>query len=428
MITVKGKHLDSLKIYADALRFDDPATHLPDFGPFDAVRRLIVGAHQAFMDDDTAYRLALSVYFKFALKLNPEMSCPVTTEKMLRGQTDALVQAFKTEIESLPRSYQLRFELPMVQTLGSYRIELSETVALVGGTQHGFDSIPVGFDDVREAQWRGLAAASAAGKIPAVSTYIEVSAIGYTDASTGSALAAKAISAAKQAVFLLRGEGLFMRSGTKLKARLTMYDASRGVSRTVPAPSGFDGIFGKVGLQRHDLRMQQAPAAGLFGESEARLATTDAEVVKTLKFRTDSVRRFFSLADTEEAQSIGAAIEWYLDAETGENETLAYLSCCIGLEAILGDHSVGKDRDLVSTSRLIDRYAFLLGKNHEARRRLRKEYDDILTARGDLVHGRAFRLPAEHRLKLHTVRGMLWRVIWHEYQSLLVASPPGARD
>jgi hypothetical protein len=163
---------------------------------------------------------------------------------------------------------------------------------------------------------------------------------------------------------------------------------------------------------------------GLFADfsKPPRLAKSPKEVLDSLEEKVGPIRQFFARAQTEEGKSIGAAMEWYLDAEAGENETLAYLSCCIGLEAILGDHSASGG-DNVSGDRLADRYAFLLGKKHETRRELRREYKQVLDARGDLVHGRAARIPEKHKHKLRSVRQMLWQVLWHEFRSLLNQEP-----
>ena len=68
------------------------------------------------------------------------------------------------------------------------------------------------------------------------------------------------------------------------------------------------------------------------------------------------------------------------------------------------------------SSRLCDRYGFLLGAGRNERERLSLEYRDILNLRGKLVHARSKRLTAGEREKLSQVQRMLAKVIDREIE------------
>ena len=95
-----------------------------------------------------------------------------------------------------------------------------------------------------------------------------------------------------------------------------------------------------------------------------------------------------------------------------EDQTIAYLAACIGLESIFGE----KDMSEMS-KRLEDRYAFLLGNDREDRKKLAQEYREVLRIRGQLVHARVKKLPPRDYKALETAREMLRKTIAHELTS-----------
>jgi hypothetical protein len=104
------------------------------------------------------------------------------------------------------------------------------------------------------------------------------------------------------------------------------------------------------------------------------------------------------------------------DACYSDNQTLAYLAACIGLEALLG----GGDEHLDDMSRrLADRYAYMLGKARSARQMLQSDYLEILKVRGRLVHARDSRLSGDALGSLERATNMLARVIRHELEQFL---------
>ena len=110
---------------------------------------------------------------------------------------------------------------------------------------------------------------------------------------------------------------------------------------------------------------------------------------------------------------IQAAIEWYQDSLFINDQTIAYLSACIGLEAIFGESDMNE-----MSRRVEDRYAFLLGKNSEDRKKLAEEYREILKIRGKIVHAREKKLNNYQSSSLYKVQEMLRKSIMHELSVL----------
>jgi hypothetical protein len=116
-------------------------------------------------------------------------------------------------------------------------------------------------------------------------------------------------------------------------------------------------------------------------------------------------------------------LEWYFDADTADNHTVAFLQRCIGLEAILGDDE--NSRTVPLTDRLADRYAYLMGQTASERVELRQHFREIYGRRSDVVHSRTARAVLDIRTEIEA-QTMLSRVIHKEVSGLfrsLMKSP-----
>jgi hypothetical protein len=118
--------------------------------------------------------------------------------------------------------------------------------------------------------------------------------------------------------------------------------------------------------------------------------------------------------EIKEAVAVRSAAEWAFEASISENETIAFLQTCIGLEAILGDDS---DRDSL-TETLADRCAYLIADSIQARKRIRKNFKELYRLRSKLVHGRAVRLNGDEKRYLGWAKDVLNTVIGHEMNHL----------
>lgn len=113
----------------------------------------------------------------------------------------------------------------------------------------------------------------------------------------------------------------------------------------------------------------------------------------------------------EEYSGHRSAIDWLMESHIAHNDTMSFLCACIGLEAILGDSN---EQMSELSKRLADRYAFLLGRGPEARRKHRSDYEELLNLRGKLVHAKRVRLEQADGAFLVKARHMLLTLIRHE--------------
>ncbi|WP_143218662.1 hypothetical protein [Achromobacter xylosoxidans] len=147
-------------------------------------------------------------------------------------------------------------------------------------------------------------------------------------------------------------------------------------------------------------------------------AVTIAQRRTEMEAQFEAIRRFFECGDHADFPAISAAMEWYCDSITNENQTFAYLSACIGLEALLGNDDPSQRMDGLS-ARLSDRYGFLLGTGRVERDLLSRKFRKMLDLRGTLVHARRERLAPHEQIPLQNAQMMLAQVIDKELATML---------
>ena len=128
------------------------------------------------------------------------------------------------------------------------------------------------------------------------------------------------------------------------------------------------------------------------------------------------------IESVSDAERIRTAIEWQFDADISNNETVAFLQRCIGLEAILGDDE--QSRAIPITEKLADRYAYLLGKTASERKQLKDEFVLVYRKRSDLVHARRSQLTAGDRVVVDGARTILSKIIMNEVHWLVRRNRP----
>lgn len=109
-----------------------------------------------------------------------------------------------------------------------------------------------------------------------------------------------------------------------------------------------------------------------------------------------------------EYQRVGSAIDWWADSHSTKNRTHAYIYACIGLEALLGDHTKQRER---LTDMLCDRAAFLLGDTDVEREDVAKQIAAILKVRGQIMHGKAPGLTRSQERSLDDLHELLARAL-----------------
>lgn len=117
---------------------------------------------------------------------------------------------------------------------------------------------------------------------------------------------------------------------------------------------------------------------------------------------------------SSEAKRIRMAIGWYMNSSYNEDDTMAFLQICMGLEAIFGD-----DQDQGGlTKMLADRCAYLIGKNMTQRRKIKNAFAKIYTIRSKIVHGVINRLNEEDKSMRNYAKGLLQAALKKEIANL----------
>lgn len=117
---------------------------------------------------------------------------------------------------------------------------------------------------------------------------------------------------------------------------------------------------------------------------------------------------------SSEAKRIRMAIGWYMNSSYNEDDTMAFLQICMGLEAIFGD-----DQDQGGlTKMLADRCAYLIGKNINQRRKIRDSFGKIYTIRSKIVHGVINRLSDDDKFMRNYAKGLLQAALKKEIVNL----------
>lgn len=313
---------------------------------------------------------------------------------------DKFCDFLRARIESLPWAIQVNFPLPQFINFDGFTLRISDSISL--RTEWAPPS--------SKEQMHGLLALA----VPKNHAWLCIDVKGFIAPELETSALSIAISQAKQCLYFF---SLFSwarphhMQGQVVTATAILPQLQHGI-RLPPSLARYLGT-----LTSHDDALQVfEPKAGksILG-GEFRQAVTPGERASALQGKLRVAQQFFLRRGNADFDAIAAAIEWYMDSITSDNQTFAYIAACIGLEALLGLGDASERMDAMS-SRLCDRYGFLLGAGRNERERLSLEYRDILNLRGKLVHARSKRLTAGEREKLSQVQRMLAKVIDREIE------------
>lgn len=402
MVKLSEKYIRLIREYVESIDRKEWYVITREGSPGQRLAKMVESLHPTFMDNRSASWLILTTVSGYLRETN-ELPSSDPVDNAPPYLADELIALLVAEVESLPRSYELAFELPFVQGLPPLEVELAPDMHLVSG-RYDFD---LQFD-------KALILASALMKAATpCKTYVRVRTQGYIARRLESETVRAAMTRVKQAVFVLTSHGaLYSSLRVRDKVRCVSTRVDNDWSTAVTLPYAMSECL-SLELGESTLKVFVRGKNSLLDLTE-RLAVTADETIQALDRHATEVRKFFSSEPHRDFQSIAAAIEWYQDSMNADNETYAFIAACIGLEALLGDESHLEEM----TKRLTDRFSFLLGSGRADRDRLAAEYRSILGVRGRLVHAKQSRLSADDHKHLSTVRDMLYRVIWRELTSL----------
>ncbi|EHH1325575.1 hypothetical protein J7G91_000584 [Salmonella enterica] len=118
--------------------------------------------------------------------------------------------------------------------------------------------------------------------------------------------------------------------------------------------------------------------------------------------------------DSKEASRIKSAIDWYVQSDVTDDDTMSFVQVCMGLESIFGDD----DYEGGLTTILSDRCAYLIGKNIKDRGEIKTTFRKIYQIRSKIVHGVRNHLSANEEHMLYYARSFLRMSILKELDNL----------
>ena len=326
------------------------------------------------------------------------------------GITDLCVKII-SYLESIPRKYLVFFELPAVHGLGLKEIKLTDDISFVERVGES------DFSDIKIPTW-SLLGGDYTLTLEKGRLYIRISVDGYTDGTVESSAIKKAYSKFKQVILLSNLSGILKEGQRDLSLGLlgsvshqifVVNSRDPNIEKyLVYFPQTVSNYISKLRFNEDILKPTKFET--LLETFENKEIPTSNDKAKLLKNRFQYPVKLLKTPDNDEnAESIKSAIEWAFDSHANDNDTLAFIQACIGIEAVIGDDT--KDN---ITATLADRCAYLLGDSISARKKIREKFEKLYDIRSKIVHGRKACLDEEQRHFLDYAQIMLKRVIGKE--------------
>ncbi|GEM_PF-1989642 len=383
-----------------------------DLAPFDSLVKSVAQIHRPWLSERDA-NLALihgllDCMSAFHLK-STDVPVPEELDTEIRK---AIFDKLRGLIESLPWSCEVKFPLPRFDNFGEYELEISDAIAM----RYGPSELRHGGEGLNKL----FISALAHGK----HSQLCVKVSGYVDSDPSGNAVSQAISLAKQCLYFLDTFSSSGQSYGDAQLEETFAEVPHG-RVTIRLPDTLTRYLCGLTPKADALEVFENTNPNSLLSGHFRPASTPEERAEALRSKLERAKLFFSRKGHPDYQAVGAAIEWYIDSITADNQTFAYIAACIGLEAVLGLGTDDPSEKMEAmSSRLSDRYGFLLGVGRAEREKLAKQFREMLVLRGKLVHARSNRLNADERSKLYGVQNMLARVIGREVETMVRATAP----
>lgn len=312
-------------------------------------------------------------------------------------------------VESLPRQYCLTVSLPSFPAWWSQdEAPLAPDVSICVQAE----SVQVDSQVAKVA--RALAQRGAPDLLPH-GAFLRIKVAGYGDFAPDAPAVGEATSLAKQVAYLLGAYGVTNAWGIERQGSCYWTCESDGTpARTGWMSLSLSRMFSCLQVEESSLQFFDT-SSGHTLLGSMRGPRTDSEKNIAVRTQLASVRKALAARGVPDYAHLGAAMEWFQDSLAADNQTVAFISACIGVEALIGT----EEQSNQMSDRLADRVAFTLGSSRSERERLRQEFRLLLTLRGQLVHGRQRRLAASERDKLRRLQEILDKLIKKELWVLL---------
>ena len=355
-----------------------------------------------YLTEFDVLRIIISRLYRFKSRLPENFSGLLNSlpdEKLLPD----IESDIRNYFESIPRPYFVFFPLPQWPSLGIADFKLGDGISIID-TSITDDSQP---EDVPKNALSGVFAGGANSlQLKFGARYLKLSAIGYCYSSIDSGPFGSAFADLKQFLFFGITTGLFHFKSHPLAARLIPFkesvpnvfvrhqDRSEDEKISIDLPLEMADYLNKLRINEERLEVWTSNGPSLLS-GELVKANTDSEKLQALSRSLSTACSFIKLPQNDsDIERVRTAIQWYMDAETTQNQAISFLQRCIGLEAILGSENESKERGI--TDRLSDRFAYLIGKTQSERVKIKKDFVDVYGRRSDIVHSRVARLQPAH--------------------------------
>jgi len=366
---LKGKHLKPLQNYfGNPERFDPNEGCLYDEA-FDEVAEALAPVFSDFMSKQDVWSILYQSVSEFEDNVVGGGEVVSTPEQGAERRA-ALIAHIVNFFSQYPKNYTVRVALPLFRRLPPAEIALSDKVTL-------------SFVEAPE-------------RTP--SAFLSLSISGYCDGNINGYALSECFKTIKLFTFgLCRIKLSFPRLwGGRTEATI---QEEGGRVIPLPLPNGLSLLIGSLTLN----------LGGLINLSGGRIKNV-SDLGLGLEELAKAFQKYFRVLSQGEGERLSAAIDWLEESNYSENQTVAYLMVCIGLEAILAEESHMTDM----SNRLCDRLAYTLGKNQSERKKIFEQYKNILGTRGRLVHSKQQRLGDVELKLLEEARILLRRLIEHE--------------
>ena len=325
-------------------------------------------------------------------------------------------------LESIPRRYFVYFELPSVRGIGVKEINLTDDISFVERVdENDFSEIKI------TASGLGRMGLGLYGTLRKEQLYICIQTNGYSDGTLESSAVKKAYSRFKQVFLLAKLSGALIE--TKETVRLGLgqvlgsyynnpqafvvdaMESNAEKNYSISLPRVVSDYVSKISINENILKPDEYEV--IVEKFENKDALTPNDKAKILKKRFQHAVKLLQSSDEDKnVKPTKTAIEWAFDSLTNDNETLAFIQACIGLEAILGDEN--EDQKRLLDDKLADRCAYLLGKNFSERKNIKEKFVKLYNIRSKLIHGRKAELDEEQMYFLRFSQRILNGIIWKE--------------
>ncbi|WP_157654994.1 HEPN domain-containing protein [Burkholderia ubonensis] len=422
--------LDALERFVANLRIN--ASNIPlekEHGPYDSFQNQIINAPPwkgligKVEFGSTVWRIVYRNVSKLPKEYNGDLS------DFANGKSKSeLVNDLQIAFESLPCRYDIYIPMGSLQKLNSAEIKITDDIAVSDASDNENLKALIASGAPDSPLLRALTGRPPiSSKIDSI-RYLKISCTGFASDMPDSPSVRTAWSIAKQLAFVGMATDALSSRASELFWDDSIWTLNDIPTLVVPH-NNHDEIFRtspgfELGRLLHSLKFKalkfldfgSTNGKSLLG-AEEREAQTGDEIQQAVSQAMRTAAAFLTL-DTPDAVPIRAAMEWFIDADASQNETVAFLQRCIGLEALLGSSESRRD----VTERLADRYSYLVAQTASARDAHRRQFKSMYDHRSEIVHGRSTRLSDEHRNASWQARHMLLQVAWREMQNLLAQS------